>query len=149
GVSSHWRIRHKLMLGLGLVVVVMALLLGGTLYGLWSNYVTINSIRYKTAELFAAEKLKAAIARLLSPSSIRSFSDRPDAIDPGLAGVLKVLRDYEEHLQDSLNHGLDPTSAAFAHGQLDVLKAHLDGARFSKAVEELFPAQATVKSSAD
>ena len=64
-MSSHWRIRHKLMLGLGLVVAVMALLLCGTLYGLWSNYVTMNFIRYKTAELAAANKLQSAIARLI------------------------------------------------------------------------------------
>src|SRR5690349_2204712 len=35
GVASQWRIRHKLMLGLGLVVAIMALLVGGTLRGLW------------------------------------------------------------------------------------------------------------------
>src|SRR5207237_336786 len=34
GVAFRWRIRHKLMLGLGLVIGVMALLLAGTLYGL-------------------------------------------------------------------------------------------------------------------
>jgi signal transduction histidine kinase len=148
-VSSHWRIRHKLMLGLGLVVVVMSLLLGGTLYGLWSNYVTMNSIRYKTAELVAAGNLKAAIARLLSPSSIRNLSDHPDGIDAALAAVRDKLNEYEHSLQESLSHGLDPTSAAFEHGHLELLKEHLDGAGFSKAVEELFPPQATVKSSAD
>jgi len=35
-VAFRWRIRHKLMLGLGLVVGIIALLLGGTLLGLLS-----------------------------------------------------------------------------------------------------------------
>src|SRR5215469_3572653 len=34
GVAGHWRIRHKLILGLGLVVAIMALQLAGTLKGL-------------------------------------------------------------------------------------------------------------------
>jgi signal transduction histidine kinase len=64
-VASHWRIRHKLMLGLGLVVGTMVLLLGGTLRGLWSYYVTMNSIRSKTAELHAAEDLKEAVGEVV------------------------------------------------------------------------------------
>ena len=33
-MACNWRIRHKLMLGMLLVVSIMGLLLGGTLYGL-------------------------------------------------------------------------------------------------------------------
>jgi two-component system, NtrC family, sensor kinase len=65
-VASQWRIRHKLMLGLGLVVGIMALLLGGTLRGLWSYYVTLNSIRSLLTELKAAQELKEAVADVLS-----------------------------------------------------------------------------------
>jgi CHASE3 domain sensor protein len=65
-VASQWRIRHKLMLGLGLVVGIMALLLGGTLRGLWSYYVTLNSIRGLLTELKAAEEVKAAVADVIS-----------------------------------------------------------------------------------
>ena len=41
-MASQWRIRHKLMLGLVLVVGIMALLLGGTLRGLWSYFGTVK-----------------------------------------------------------------------------------------------------------
>ena len=68
-MASQWRIRHKLMLGLVLVVGIMALLLGGTLRGLWSYYATVNLIRWKLEEQQQAEKLKEAI-----PISTRSSS---------------------------------------------------------------------------
>src|SRR5438874_4246188 len=69
-VASRWRIRHKLMLGLGLVVAIMALLLCGTSRGLWSYYDTTNRIRAKLAEKEAADELKGAIARLVAPHNL-------------------------------------------------------------------------------
>jgi signal transduction histidine kinase len=61
-VASGWRIRHKLMLGLGLVVATMVLLLGGTACGLWSYYLDMNSLRLKTDQLKMAEDFKAAVS---------------------------------------------------------------------------------------
>ncbi len=66
-MASGWRIRHKLMLGLGLVVTTMVLLLSGTACGLWSYYLDMNSLRLKTEQLKKATDFKAAageIARL-------------------------------------------------------------------------------------
>ena len=65
-MASHWRIRHKLLLGLGLTVAVLALLVGGTLRGLWSYYLTLNSIRSLLTELKAAQEFKEAVADVLS-----------------------------------------------------------------------------------
>src|SRR4029077_4752773 len=62
GVASGWRIRHKLMLGLGLVVTTMVLLLGGTVSGLWSYYLDMSSLRLKTDLLKKAEDFKAAVS---------------------------------------------------------------------------------------
>jgi len=148
-VSSHWRIRHKLMLGLGLVVAVMALLLCGTLYGLWSNYVTMNFIRYKTAELAAANKLQSAIARLIEPSTIRSLIDNPSRVDDTLADLRKELNAYKNCLQVSMDHGLDPTSTDFAQRQVDLLTKHLDDPLFfPNAFKLLAPPTASASSTA-
>jgi signal transduction histidine kinase len=71
-VASGWRIRHKLMLGLGLVVTTMVLLLGGAACGLWSYYLDMVSLRFKTDQLKKAEDFKAAIsdiARLAESTS--------------------------------------------------------------------------------
>ncbi len=73
-MASRWRIRHKLMLGLGLVVATMVLLLGGTVRGLLSYYLDMNSLRVKTSQLRLAEDFKAAvsdIARLFEQPQTR------------------------------------------------------------------------------
>lgn len=61
-MASRWRIRHKLMLGLGLVVAAMVLLLGGTIFGVWSYYLDMKSLREWTAQLRQAEECKAAVS---------------------------------------------------------------------------------------
>jgi two-component system, NtrC family, sensor kinase len=61
-VASRWRIRHKLMLGLGLVVATMVLLLGGTIFGVWSYYLDMKSLRDMTAQLHEADDVKAAVS---------------------------------------------------------------------------------------
>ena len=44
-MAGQWRIRHKLMLGLGLVVAVMGILLAGTIYGLLGGRPTEEALR--------------------------------------------------------------------------------------------------------
>jgi signal transduction histidine kinase len=131
-VAGQWRIRHKLMLGLGLVVGIMALLLAGTLKGLMSYRATMKSIDSKLAELEKAEVLKAAVddlapqgrapARGPGDGTSRAFAEVPGTIvDPDTSsnedlGNLQqkvkeaesALRSYEEKLQDTLLRGRDP-----------------------------------------
>src|SRR3954447_21915074 len=64
GVARRWRIRHKLMLGLATAIAILAMLLAGTLNGLWSYYITVKSIESKLKELDKAEDLKEAISKL-------------------------------------------------------------------------------------
>ena len=62
-MASRWRIRHKLMLGLGLVVATMVLLLGGTIFGMWSYYLDMKNLREWTeVHLHQAEECRAAIS---------------------------------------------------------------------------------------
>src|SRR5581483_12251561 len=94
GVASQWRIRHKLMLGLALVVGVMALLLGGTLHGLWSYYNTMNNIRGTETELKSAEALKESVgklSRLLTPEEFNA-----DKIVDALADVQSKREAHEK-----------------------------------------------------
>src|SRR5262245_41997252 len=67
GVAGRWRIRHKLMLGLGLVVGVLALLLAGTLKGLASYRATTRSMDSKIDELKEAQLLKVILTDLAAP----------------------------------------------------------------------------------
>jgi two-component system NtrC family sensor kinase len=83
-VASRWRIRHKLMLGLGLVVTTMVLLVGGTVRGLVSYYLDMVNLRLKTSQLRKAEDVKAAVGdiarlaeRLKYPRSAKPEELRP------------------------------------------------------------------------
>jgi signal transduction histidine kinase len=63
-VAGQWRIRHKLMLGLGLVVAIMALFLAGTLKGLSSYRATMKTMESKLVELQAANDFRQKVAEL-------------------------------------------------------------------------------------
>jgi signal transduction histidine kinase len=97
-VAVRWRIRHKLVLGLGLVVLIMALLLAGTLRGLWSYYLTMNSIRSKMEELKEAEKLEEAIARLVAPGALAFLERQPGQVKARTREVRAQLEEYHREL---------------------------------------------------
>ncbi len=126
GVAPRWRIRHKLLLGVCLVCGALALLLAGTLRGLYSYYLTMNSIRSKQAELKVAEDFKKSVydlTRLETPADPNKRSndpidpaDRPNAVADVVDKLskskrqeaLKRLDRYETQLQETLSLGRDP-----------------------------------------
>jgi signal transduction histidine kinase len=63
-VACRWRIRHKLMLGLGLVVAITALLLAGTLKGLSSYRATMKTMESKLTELDAASDFQRRVTEV-------------------------------------------------------------------------------------
>src|SRR5262245_16818658 len=67
GVAGAWRIRHKLMLGLGLVVAIMGLLLAGTVKGILSYRASMRTIGNKVDELVESDNLQVAIKSLGHP----------------------------------------------------------------------------------
>jgi signal transduction histidine kinase len=103
------RIRQKLMLGLGLVLVPNALMLAGTIYGFSSFRATMKAIESKHAELEAAETLKTQLAtgkKRLQESTQPGEDQRimSDTIAKARADVKK----YQEQLDDTVNRGRDP-----------------------------------------
>lgn len=117
-MACHWRIRHKLILGLGLVVGILALLLAGTYKGLSSYSVTTNNIDSKLVELHFAEKLKEALRVPLesNPSTIE-----PDELVRKLQPARQALSDYEEALTDTVNRGRDPNQGFQEKSLVDAL----------------------------
>jgi signal transduction histidine kinase len=132
-VPSRWRIRHKLLLGVALVVAVMALLLLGTLRGLWSYYVTTNTIRAKLHELSAAEELKAAVTELVRPENVTRLLEEPERLRGAVRKVEAALDDYSEQLDDTLANGRDPNHGLYEKAQIECLRKHL--ADFRQAAE--------------
>jgi signal transduction histidine kinase len=125
-VASRWRIRHKLLLGLVLVVGIMALLLCGTLRGLWSNYTTTVTIRAKVHELVAAEEVRSAIAELIAPQNAIDLVRDHAKVDGQLRKVQTALTAYEEQLNDTLTQSRDPLNGEHEMGLVEDLRKHLE-----------------------
>jgi signal transduction histidine kinase len=107
-VACHWRIRHKLMLGLGLVVGLMALVLAATLHGLQSYSRTIKSIGSKLAELNEAEEFKTAVYELDRPPDLKGQDIDPFAwLKKAVHNAEERLREYEDQLRDTLTRRRD------------------------------------------
>ena len=127
-MASRWRIRHKLLLGVCLVCGVMALLLGGTLHGLWSYYDTMNSIRSKRAEQKVAKEFEKDVYDLESlekspdAAALDAFNELPEKSDR----AREQLGKYEAQLQHTLNQGRDPSNGEHQLGTVKALKDDFD-----------------------
>ncbi len=104
-MAAQWRIRHKLLLELFLMLAVMVLVLGGTVRGMWAYYLTTDAIRTKHAELKSAEVIKEAIAEFISKDSIRDFKREPFTVQAKAKLPRDLLDKFACALQESPDHG--------------------------------------------
>jgi signal transduction histidine kinase len=130
-VACQWRIRHKLILGLGLVACIMALLLGGTLLGLRAYTYTIKSIGSKVEELNRAEDLRNAISKLKERDDTNA--DEDNSFSPNRQKFQKRVRDardalglYEQQLRGTLARGRDPGMGYTELGLVEELREAFD-----------------------
>jgi two-component system, NtrC family, sensor kinase len=123
-VAYQWRIRHKLLLGLGLVEGLMGLLLAGTLIGLLSYHWTMKSIGSKLGELNAAERLKETVSLLVSldPRKV----EEADELEGGIIKARQNLDAYKERLTDTLNRGRDRNEGHYEKLSIEALQSCLD-----------------------
>jgi two-component system, NtrC family, sensor kinase len=112
---AKWRIRHKLMLGIGLVVGIMGFLLVGALAGLSSLRHTMRSIDSKLQELREANDLRADLQVIASLSDVPAFELSNKAI---LAR--DQLREYRTRLEATVTAGRDPDNG---YGELQIVDA--------------------------
>ena len=132
-MASRWRIRHKLLLGLGLVVLLMAVLLSGTLRGLWAYYATTNGIRSKLQELFAAEQFKLAVGELTSSENTDRMLLQPATVPAEIRKVRDSLDEYSNQLEETVAHGFDSRRGLYERELVAGLQGDLD--EYEKAVE--------------
>lgn len=100
-MAIRWRISHKLIFAFCLTAGITILLLGGTLHGLWSYYMTINSIRSNLAELKTAEDLKTSLSKFTTPNNLTKLLDESEKLQQDIAISEKKILDYELLLKDS------------------------------------------------
>lgn len=130
-MAGNWRIRHKLMLGMSLVVALMALLLAGTLKGLASYRGTMRAFDHKLEDLEEALKLKEAVGHLANPGSDPFKQEK--VLRQRLQPARACLRGYRAKLEETLarDDGRDGVKereqvAALDQG-LDQVERALDG----------------------
>jgi signal transduction histidine kinase len=126
-VAYQWRIRHKLLLGLGLVEGLLGLLLAGTLIGLLSYHWTMKSIGSKLEELNAAETLKETVAQFVGkdPNDVEDF----EKLRAGITTSQRDLAHYEERLDDTLHRRRDRNGGFNEKQFIDALNSYLGGLR--------------------
>lgn len=114
-----WRIRHKLMAGLILVVGCVGVLFAGTLWGLLSYRATMKSMDNKLAELRTAQQVQESIASLAALAD-SEHGTTPTELMRHLEQVTDVLKDYRQQLEQNVSRGRDPDRG---QDERDVLEA--------------------------
>src|SRR3954467_12596926 len=84
-VARRWRLRNKLLLGLGLVVGCVGALIAGTAYGLSSYMGTMKTTDSKLAELLVLDELKTPAAAILAEPT--AATPKPASHDPALPEI--------------------------------------------------------------
>jgi signal transduction histidine kinase len=101
-VARRWRLRNKLLLGLGLVVGCVGALIAGTAYGLNSYMATMKTTDSKLHELLALDELKPHVAAILSEPSPAARTGTPGSAEDLLpadsrTGEVRRARHKLEH----------------------------------------------------
>ena len=112
-MGCNWRIRHKLMLGMALVIAIMGLLLAGTLKGLASYRATMRTMGSKLAELNEADNFRAAVKDI----NDKFATDIWDKVRL----AKEALQRYQVKLLDSVSGGRDPDDCFREKSQIDAL----------------------------
>ena len=127
-MATRWRIRHKLLLGFGLVMVVMILLLSGTLRGLWSYHLTTMRIRFELDELLHAEQLRNLLADLVEPEQASRLPDNEERLRQGILTYRNALDSRQEVWND-------PLEGVFERGKLEDIEKALTAFRATAAAQ--------------
>jgi signal transduction histidine kinase len=117
-------LRYKLMLGLGLVIGSVALLVGGTLYGIRAYNATVKTTERKMVELHFTNLL---VETLKGP-------EQTDPTPETLQAVGLHLGKLRETNVQTVADGLDPDDGAQESGLIDQLDAELK--KLQAAIEQ-------------
>lgn len=132
-MAIRWRIRHKLLLGLSVVVGIIAILLTGSLQGLAAFTATVKTADSRLVELHTAEELYRRIKGLMAnaPAEL-TFQDGGDKIRAGLQQAENWLAVYEQHLNETVEKGRDADDGKHEKGL--VVEFKLAITEFDKAL---------------
>jgi len=133
-LARPWRLRHKLLLGLALVVGILTTLLAGTVQGLSSYIAAMKTTDSKLRELHQAEELRAAVAQLTTPEPNTPSAEEAKRMKAKLQQARQKLDEYEAQFQDTLSRRRDPDNGYQESGLIDDLKTWFG--HFDKAIDK-------------
>jgi two-component system, NtrC family, sensor kinase len=124
-VARRWRLRNKLLLGLGLMVGCVGALIAGTAYGLSSYMSTMKTTDSKLAELLVLDQLKPDAAAILAePTAVTPKPSSRDSLLPEIPGEAQtgevrrakqkleqaktVFAKYKATFEETVRRGRDP-----------------------------------------
>jgi two-component system, NtrC family, sensor kinase len=129
-VACRWRFRHKLILAHGLVVAIVLLLLGGTLYGLISYRTTTRTFDKKMFELSKADEFRGKIKELADTARSPYRKENPgkdfEALEGQIASARLALKEYDALLSNFSDRGCEIPYAHDERIQVNGLFADLD-----------------------
>jgi signal transduction histidine kinase len=135
-VALRWRIRHKLLLGLGVVVGIIALLLTGTLQGLAAFTSTVRTADSRLVELHDVDELKRQIDELrFQLDGGSALTDQTEKLSDQIRVVRSCLKNYEDRLRETIGRGFDEDKGE--HETLLVKDLRNDLATLETALERL------------
>jgi signal transduction histidine kinase len=123
-VAFRWRIRHKLMLGFGLVLGLMGLMLFGTLVGLLPCMDAMKSIKSKLDEADAANELVRELSQFTPPEVPNRRNT--EAAQKQVQSAKEKLTLYENALRDTVARRRDPDKGRMEWDLIDALKQRFD-----------------------
>jgi two-component system, NtrC family, sensor kinase len=151
-VARRWRLRNKLLLGLGLVVGCVGLLLSGTIQGLTSYASTMNTVDSKIAELLLLDDLRPAVADVIAPAHNPAKQevindqvarrDEKAITRDKLKNARDIFNKYKDRFKDTVARGRDPDPYLDSQLILDIDKSF---DKIQDAIEN-FPKTAAVES---
>src|SRR5262245_56273124 len=135
GVAGAWRIRHKLMLGLGLVVAIMGLLLAGTVKGILSYRASMRTIGNKVDELVESDNLQVAI-KSLGHTIVDSLKPARE-----MNGRIKTAREaldkYRVKLEESVANSRSGIDGSEERERAQDIERRLD--KLAQAIQDVTP----------
>jgi signal transduction histidine kinase len=139
-VARRWRIRYKLMLALATAIAILAMLLAGTLNGLWSYHITMKYVEGKLKELNAAAPLKDQVAKLALPDKVEnSLQVVYHLKDTGIQETENKLSQFEDVFQTNQQETQSEDDGVQVEGDIAALRQYLAELRelCSSAIQEL------------
>ena len=140
-MSRPWRLRHKLVFGLVLVLACVALLIGGAIYGLSSLFESADTNQWKINEMRAVMVVRDTIASINSHAQPRDAGEtdsEPMRDRKHVEGMFRNAKaaylGYAQTHADIQRQHLDPDGGDYEAAQIRSLESAFD--RLESAIQK-------------